>query len=53
MSVFLMIGAAAVAEGVSETTKSCVNKAKDYAKHKLFGRKQREMRKRRERREFI
>lgn len=53
MSVFLMIGAAAIAEGTSETAKNLYDKAKDYAKHKLFARKHREMRKRRERREFV
>lgn len=53
MSIFLMIGAAALAEGTSETAKSCFDKAKDYTKHKLFGRKQREMRKKRARREFV
>lgn len=53
MSVFIMIGAAALAEGASETAKTCLNKAKDFASHKLFQHEQRAKRKRRERREFI
>ena len=46
MSVFLMIGAA-LAEGTSETTKSCIDKVKDIISHKLFKYEQRARRKRR------
>ena len=53
MSVFLMIGAAAVAEGTSETVKNIYDKVKDFAASKLLQHQQRAARKRRERREFI
>ena len=53
MSIFLLIGAAAIAEGTSETTKSCLNKAKDIISCQLFKHEQRARRKRRERREFV
>ena len=53
MSVLVMIGAAALAEGTSETAKSCFDKAIDVISCKLFQHEQRARRKRRERREFV
>lgn len=53
MSIFLIVGAAALAEGATETAMNCVNKAKDILTHKAFKHEQRARRKRRERREFI
>ena len=53
MSIFLMIGAAALAEGASEITKSGISKAKDVLACKIFKHEQRARRKRRERREFV
>ncbi len=53
MSVVLIIGTAAVCEGITETAKTCITKALDYATHIAWKHEQRARRKRRERREFV
>lgn len=51
MSIVVMIWAASLLEGISETTKIWANKIKDYADRQRFKRKLRA--KRKGRREFV
>lgn len=51
MSVFIIIGAASVSEGISETAKTCLGKAKEYATRQKFKRNLRARRNRK--REFV
>ena len=53
MSVFIMIGAAAICEGVTETTKKCLDKAVDALINHIEVCERKKMRKRKERREFV
>lgn len=53
MSIAIIVGLAALAEGAAQAARVCAAKAQDTAKHRAFKHQQRQQRRRRSRREFI